>query len=205
MRPWPLLSSALGPVISYIILDNGWGESVGTPAARDIQFDLGIWDGKATDGSTAADGDYTFTVAAVQGMALGGGCEFAMQATRRVVALESYMGLVEAGVGLIPAGGAEIPTFLSYSTEKRLTKYPDQFGKGAIEGVAGPEAANNASAAGTLVPLLTLGLPTSATAAMMRWRARALGPGRSNRTDGTLIAAPPACARSASSRARGAA
>ncbi len=70
-------------------------------------------------------------------------------------------------IGALPAGGAEIPTFLSYSTEKRLTKYPDQFGKGAIEGVAGPEAANNASAAGTLVPLLTLGLPTSATAAMM--------------------------------------
>ena len=70
-------------------------------------------------------------------------------------------------IGALPAGGAEIPTFLSYSTERRLTKYPEEFGKGAIEGVAGPEAANNASAAGTLVPLLTLGLPTSATAAMM--------------------------------------
>jgi putative tricarboxylic transport membrane protein len=70
-------------------------------------------------------------------------------------------------IGALPAGGAEIPTFLSYSTEKRLAKNPDDFGKGAIEGVAGPEAANNASAAGTLVPLLTLGLPTSATAAMM--------------------------------------
>lgn len=70
-------------------------------------------------------------------------------------------------IGALPAGGAEIPTFLSYSTEKRLTKHPEEFGKGAIEGVAGPEAANNASAAGTLVPLLTLGLPTSATAAMM--------------------------------------
>jgi putative tricarboxylic transport membrane protein len=70
-------------------------------------------------------------------------------------------------IGALPAGGAEIPTFLSYSTERRLTKYPEQFGHGAIEGVAGPEAANNASAAGTLVPLLTLGLPTSATAAMM--------------------------------------
>src|SRR6201999_4507645 len=65
-------------------------------------------------------------------------------------------------IGALPAGGAEIPTFLSYSTERRLTKYPEEFGKGAIEGVAGPEAANNASAAGTLVPLLTLGLPTSA-------------------------------------------
>src|SRR5215213_1422850 len=70
-------------------------------------------------------------------------------------------------LGALPAGGAEIPTFLSYATERRLTKHPEEFGKGAIEGVAGPEAANNASAAGTLVPLLTLGLPTSATAAIM--------------------------------------
>jgi putative tricarboxylic transport membrane protein len=70
-------------------------------------------------------------------------------------------------IGALPAGGAEIPTFLSYSTERRLAKKPEEFGHGAIEGVAGPEAANNASAAGTLVPLLTLGLPTSATAAMM--------------------------------------
>ncbi|WP_062012705.1 tripartite tricarboxylate transporter permease [Aureimonas sp. AU4] len=70
-------------------------------------------------------------------------------------------------IGAMPAGGAEIGTFLSYSMEKSLTKHPEEFGHGAIEGVAGPEAANNASAAGTLVPLLTLGLPTSATAAIM--------------------------------------
>jgi putative tricarboxylic transport membrane protein len=70
-------------------------------------------------------------------------------------------------MGAMPAGGAEIPTFLSYTLERRLAKRPEEFGKGAIEGVAGPEAANNASAAGTLVPLLTLGLPTTATAAIM--------------------------------------
>jgi putative tricarboxylic transport membrane protein len=70
-------------------------------------------------------------------------------------------------IGALPAGGAEIPTFLSYATEKKLAKNPEEFGHGAIEGVAGPEAANNASAAGTLVPLLTLGIPTSATAAIM--------------------------------------
>ena len=70
-------------------------------------------------------------------------------------------------IGAMPAGGAEIGTFLSYAAEKRLSKHPEEFGNGAIEGVAGPEAANNASAAGTLVPLLTLGLPTSATAAIM--------------------------------------
>ncbi len=70
-------------------------------------------------------------------------------------------------IGAMPAGGAEIGTFLSYAAERRLTRHPEEFGNGAIEGVAGPEAANNASAAGTLVPLLTLGLPTSATAAIM--------------------------------------
>src|SRR4051794_32591092 len=69
--------------------------------------------------------------------------------------------------GAIPAGGAEIPTFLSYITERRLSKHPEEFGKGAIEGVAGPEATNNASAAGGFVPMLTLGLPTTATAAGM--------------------------------------
>jgi putative tricarboxylic transport membrane protein len=69
--------------------------------------------------------------------------------------------------GTIPAGGAEIPTFLSYAAEKRLTKHPEEFGHGAIEGVAGPEAANNAASTGVLVPLLTLGIPTSATAAIL--------------------------------------
>ncbi|MGA8256977.1 MAG: tripartite tricarboxylate transporter permease [Nocardioides sp.] len=69
--------------------------------------------------------------------------------------------------GALPAGGAEVPTFLSYVTEKKLSKHPEEFGTGAIEGVAGPEAANNASAAGTLVPLLAMGLPTTATAAVI--------------------------------------
>ena len=60
-----------------------------------------------------------------------------------------------------------IPTFVSYATEKRLSNEPERFGHGAIEGVAGPEAANNAAAAGVLVPLLTLGVPSSATAAVL--------------------------------------
>ncbi len=70
-------------------------------------------------------------------------------------------------IGAMPAGGAELPTLLSYYTEKKLSKNPEEFGHGAIEGVAGPEAANNAAAAGVLMPLLTLGIPTSATAAIM--------------------------------------
>ncbi|MDP3700902.1 MAG: tripartite tricarboxylate transporter permease [Hylemonella sp.] len=70
-------------------------------------------------------------------------------------------------IGALPAGGAELPTMLSYYTEKKLSRHPEEFGHGAIEGVAGPEAANNAAAAGVLMPLLTLGIPTSATAAIM--------------------------------------
>ncbi len=72
--------------------------------------------------------------------------------------------------GVLPAGGTEMPTMLSYYAERRLAgpEARAEFGKeGAIEGVAGPEAANNAAAAGILVPMLTLGLPTSATAAIM--------------------------------------
>jgi putative tricarboxylic transport membrane protein len=69
--------------------------------------------------------------------------------------------------GAVPAGGAETPTFLSYLTERRLARKHGEFGNGAIEGVAGPEAANNASAAGSFVPLLALGLPVTATAAIM--------------------------------------
>ncbi len=70
--------------------------------------------------------------------------------------------------GLIPAGGAEIPTFLSYATEKKLSNHKEEFGNvGAIEGVAGPEAANNAAVTATLAPLLTLGIPTSNTTAIL--------------------------------------
>ena len=72
--------------------------------------------------------------------------------------------------GCVPAGGTEIPTFLSYAMEKKLAKgaNKDEFGKeGAIEGVAGPEAANNATVTAALIPLLTLGIPTSNTTAVL--------------------------------------
>ena len=70
--------------------------------------------------------------------------------------------------GTIPAGGSEIPTFLSYATEKKLSKHKEEFGTtGAVEGVAGPEAANNAAITATLIPLLTLGIPTSNTTAIL--------------------------------------
>jgi len=77
---------------------------------------------------------------------------------------------IGAPFGCIPAGGTEIPTFLSYAVEKKLAKGSDkeEFGTtGAIEGVAGPEAANNATVTTALIPLLTLGIPTSNTTAIL--------------------------------------
>ena len=62
-------------------------------------------------------------------------------------------------LGILPGGGAVTATFVSYAVEKKISKHPEQFGKGAIAGVAGPESANNAAAGGSLIPLLSLGIP----------------------------------------------
>lgn len=70
-------------------------------------------------------------------------------------------------VGVLPGAGATIASFFAYITEKRLSRHPETFGKGAIEGVAAPEAANNASSAGAMVPMFALGLPGSNTTAIM--------------------------------------
>lgn len=69
--------------------------------------------------------------------------------------------------GVLPGAGATVASFLAYDAERRCSKTPREFGDGAIEGVAGPEAANNASAGGSLVPLLALGVPGSGTTAVM--------------------------------------
>lgn len=70
-------------------------------------------------------------------------------------------------LGLLPGVNSIIPTFISYVTEKRLSKHPEKFGTGVIEGVAGPETANNAYANAAMVPLLTLGIPSSPTIAVL--------------------------------------
>jgi putative tricarboxylic transport membrane protein len=69
--------------------------------------------------------------------------------------------------GALPGTGVSIAAFMAYAVEKKVAIDPSRFGKGAIEGITAPEAANNAAAAGVLMPLLTLGIPTSATAAIM--------------------------------------
>jgi putative tricarboxylic transport membrane protein len=76
-------------------------------------------------------------------------------------------GIIGFVIGVLPGAGGTIASILSYTTEKRLSKHPEEFGKGAIEGVAGPEAANNSDTAGALVPLLTLGVPGGGATAVM--------------------------------------
>jgi putative tricarboxylic transport membrane protein len=76
----------------------------------------------------------------------------------------SFIGFI---VGVLPGAGATIASIMSYVTERRLSKHPERFGEGAIEGVAGPESANNAASTGAMVPLLTLGVPGSGTTAII--------------------------------------
>jgi len=70
-------------------------------------------------------------------------------------------------MGIIPGISVVIPTFISYSLEKRISKHPEKFGTGTIEGVAAPEAANNGACVGTMIPLLSLGIPTGASSALV--------------------------------------
>ena len=75
--------------------------------------------------------------------------------------------LLGSALGILPGGGAVISSFLSYALEKKVSRHPEEFGKGAIEGVAAPESANNAATASGFVPLLTLGLPANVVMALM--------------------------------------
>jgi len=76
----------------------------------------------------------------------------------------TLMGFV---LGILPGGGHVLASFASYALEKRVSKHPEKFGQGAIEGVAGPESANNAGAGGQFIPLMTLGIPASPVMALM--------------------------------------
>ncbi|MFV0333827.1 MAG: tripartite tricarboxylate transporter permease [Tropicimonas sp.] len=86
----------------------------------------------------------------------------------RQIAMPSLRGsTIGTGIGVLPGAGPTIATFVSYILEQKLSKHPEKFGKGAIEGLASPEAANNAAVPGALIPLLTLGIPGSGGTAIM--------------------------------------
>ena len=86
---------------------------------------------------------------------------------RRMIPAAARGTLIGTLLGMLPGGGATLSSFASYTLEKKISKHPDEFGHGAIEGVAGPEAANNAGAQTSFVPLLTLGIPSNVVMALM--------------------------------------
>src|SRR5690606_19104806 len=85
---------------------------------------------------------------------------------RRVAGPITRGTIIGSLLGIIPGGGAVLASFSSYSIEKKFSKTPEKFGTGMIEGVAGPESANNAAAQTSFIPMLTLGIPSNAVMAM---------------------------------------
>ena len=83
---------------------------------------------------------------------------------RRAAARGTLLGSI---LGVLPGGGAALASFSAYTLEKKVSRHPERFGKGAVEGVAGPEAANNAAAQTSFIPMLTLGIPSNGTMALM--------------------------------------
>lgn len=119
-----------------------------------------------------------FAIGEVLWVASGGDSQRTAEYKRQRVRLTSYEwirstfawargSVIGFFAGVLPGSGGTLATFMAYGVEKRLSKYPERFGTGVIEGVAAPEAANNASAGGSMVPLLALGIPGSATTAVM--------------------------------------
>jgi len=107
--------------------------------------------GEAVAPLTIRDGALRFVVAKLARM-------------KRLLLWSSVLGTL---VGLVPGAGASISAFVAYAEAKRVSKHPEEFGKGSYEGVAAPECANNAMVGGSLVPLLALGIPGSGSAAVM--------------------------------------
>jgi putative tricarboxylic transport membrane protein len=86
---------------------------------------------------------------------------------KRIIAPVLRGTMLGSALGILPGGGAMLSAFASYSLEKKVSRHPEQFGKGAIEGVAGPESANNAGAQTSFIPMLTLGIPSNSVMALM--------------------------------------
>ena len=85
----------------------------------------------------------------------------------RIVAADAARQRARILLGLVPGGGPVTASFMSYALEKRISAHPERFGKGAIEGVAGPESANNAAVAGSIIPVLSLGIPGNPVTALL--------------------------------------
>ncbi len=165
-----MLSTVLGLMIATIGIDLASGQQRFTAGVAELQDGVGfivVVVGMFALAEVLRGMEQLYKGTASEAMRITGKLWLTRDEWKRSVGPIWRGGIIGFIVGVLPGAGGTIASLLSYTTEKRLSKHPEEFGKGAIEGVAGPEAANNSDTAGAMVPLLTLGVPGGGATAVM--------------------------------------
>jgi putative tricarboxylic transport membrane protein len=165
-----LLSTILGLVIATIGIDLQSGQSRYTMGIAEFEDGIGfivVVVGLFAMAEVFRGMEEIFKGTAPEMIRIRGKLWLTREEWKRSVGPIWRGGIIGFVIGVLPGAGGTIASILSYTTEKRLSKRPEEFGAGAIEGVAGPESANNSDTAGALVPLLTLGVPGGGATAVM--------------------------------------
>ena len=165
-----LMSTVLGLMIATIGIDLQTGQQRFTGGIAELQDGVGfivVVVGMFALSEVLRGMEQIVLGTAPKAMRITGKLWLTREEWRRSIGPIWRGGVIGFIVGVLPGAGGTIASLLSYSTEKRLSKHPEEFGRGAIEGVAGPEAANNSDTAGAMVPLLTLGVPGGGATAVM--------------------------------------
>ena len=165
-----MLSTVIGLMIATIGIDLQSGQpryTMGVPEFQDGVGFIVVVVGLFAMAEVFRGLEGLFKGTAPQAIRISGKLWLTKEEWRRSIGPIWRGGIIGFIIGVLPGAGGTIASILSYTTEKRLSKHPEEFGKGAIEGVAGPESANNADTAGALVPLLTLGVPGGGATAVM--------------------------------------
>ena len=165
-----MLSTVLGLMIATIGIDLQSGQPRYTMGSPDFQDGVGfivVVVGLFAMAEVFRGLENLFSGTAPQAIKISGKLWLTREEWKRSIGPIWRGGIIGFVIGVLPGAGGTIAGILAYTTEKRFSKHPEEFGKGAIEGVAAPEAANNADTAGALVPLLTLGVPGGGATAVM--------------------------------------
>jgi putative tricarboxylic transport membrane protein len=166
-----MLSTILGLMIATIGIDLQSGQARFTMGVAEFQDGVGfvvVVVGLFAVAEVFRGLEDIFKGTGAKAMKITGKLWLTMDEWKRSIGPIWRGGIIGFIIGVLPGAGGTIASIMSYTTEKRLSKHPEEFGHGAIEGVAGPEAANNSDTAGAMVPLLTLGIPGGgATAVLM--------------------------------------
>jgi len=165
-----MLSTVLGLMIATIGIDLQSGQARYTMGIPEFQDGLGfvvVVVGLFAVAEVFRGMEDIFKGRAPEAMKISGKLWLTRDEMRRSIGPIWRGGVIGFVIGVLPGAGGTIASIMSYMTEKRLSKHPETFGNGAIEGVAGPEAANNSDTAGAMVPLLTLGVPGGGATAVL--------------------------------------